>query len=325
MRLSFLKKWGLLLGLVMLAGCSTVTVETTVLRPADINMAGYEKITIGEFKGDGGPDLRHRLKSALFNASNYEILDRENLKMGMREQELIQAGLADGDESMGNIRVANALLTGDVRQDYQEEMKKGVAVNNDGKLVDSRYREGQARVKAALQIVDLETMQVVANAFLEEKEKAQSKAVIYGSPPRIDRVGLFDECHEDISAKFLRKIAPYRERVDARLFKQGDLAGNESGIAYFKAADYGEAAENFEKAWTDASRDAKMDPDEKAKAVYNLGLALEYLGEMEKALEYYQKANQLDFKDFYMEAEQNCKKRLRERERLMDQGAVPLD
>jgi len=90
-----------LLGSVLLYGCATQSLKLSVIRPAEINLKGFDKIAIGDIEDQNGglsahsKDISDKITSALFDSKRFEVLDRQHLGTLLKEHNFTASGLVD--------------------------------------------------------------------------------------------------------------------------------------------------------------------------------------------------------------------------------------
>ena len=308
-------------------GCKTAKLDTHVLRPAEINLSGYERITVGQFTGDGGSEIRNRLVQALFDCGKYDVLDRETLRAGMTERELKMAGLAKEGLAEGEVITANALVVGDSKQRCNQHVESTVVEyydlegNKHTKTVRQRYATGT--VEAAMKIVDLESTRIVANSLLNRKKNYNS-GWQDSTPPSVDPRSLYEGIYPGIVTEFMHKIAPYTETVQAVLYKSKRMPQTAAGITLFKSGDTAAAADSFAEALETGKADPKTKPKELANATFNLAVARLYLNQFDEAVAGFQEAIRLDpTNKKFREWLERAIRRREEHRKLQEQGVAP--
>src|SRR2546427_12914440 len=83
------------IGAVLVCACGTVAVRVPVMKPAEINMAPYQSVAIGEMTGAGNRPMSDSLEGALVNTKHFTGVDRQHMAQVMRELQLSSTDLAD--------------------------------------------------------------------------------------------------------------------------------------------------------------------------------------------------------------------------------------
>ena len=110
-----------------LCACGTVAVRVPVMRPAEINMAPYQSVAIGDMSGGGNHPMTDSLEEALVNTNRFTVVDRQHMSQLMRELRLSSSDLADPSAAakLGRVVAAGALIFGDVQTNYREQRRTG--------------------------------------------------------------------------------------------------------------------------------------------------------------------------------------------------------
>ena len=116
----------LVLGLLsagLLCACGSVAVRVPVMRPAEINMAPYQNVAVGDMTGVGNRPMTDSLEEALVNTNRFTVVDRQHIAQLMRELQLSSTDLADprAAAKLGKVVTAGALIFGDVQNSYREQ------------------------------------------------------------------------------------------------------------------------------------------------------------------------------------------------------------
>ncbi|MBI5528385.1 MAG: tetratricopeptide repeat protein [Deltaproteobacteria bacterium] len=316
--------------LVLIGGCRTVALHVPVLRPAEINMAKYKQVAVAEIGGNNGRAMADKLNEALVESGRFSVVDRQNLDRIIKEQGLSASDLTDPNTAakLGKVMAASAMIFGTGEKDYKETMKKesGTCTKYEGKKA-TKYacttytRIGSIKVKGTLKVVDVETGQILKTKTLPcEKNVATSKTD--GDPDRIDPEPIQEACVGMIVSMFMKAIAPYKEIVEAKFVKDGDMPSMEQGINQAKLGDWTNAVETFKAAVDSGAKNPKTSQSTLAKGWWNLGLALEYSGQFDEALKALKKAYELNPDDECLNEVKNVEKRKAEQKKLQEQEAT---
>ena len=299
------------------SACSQVKVSVPVMRPAEVNMAGYHSIAVGGLNGSGHELMAAALEEGLVKSERFQVVDREHLAQVMRELRLSASDLADPSKAsaLGKQVTANALIFGNVDERYKEDKSEESFSDKGGVRHVIHKLHGQARVVATLKVTDVATgALIVAKSFDEKRE--DSNTGVDEAPKAIDRDGLSKQARTTILNAFLHAIVPHKEILDASFFTHGDLPQLETGVGYAKRGDWKKAQETFNATIQDAERNPKISTQVLGKAYWNLALAYEYSGDYDKATALVDKAYQLT-QDGDMLAEQDNIKRLQSDQRKL--------
>ncbi len=274
-----------------MTGCGK-TVTRTILRPAEINMAGRETVLLEPVQGRGGEDVHARLKQALL-AKGFKVVDRGSLLDRAREEEIRQRQNID-NPSGGQITTANVRIAGRMLEPrHHVRQTTGVITYGNGQKVQGYGADVEATVQAAFDVTDLETATLITTKIITATQKG--KIPLAPTPPaHIDPSSLYQNCYPSIVQQFMAAIAPHEVRVNVRLHTVDKNPANDAGIVYFEQGDYPRAIERF----TEALQIARLDPKSDAKTIsqvtHNLGLCYEFNNQFDAALQTYREVIRLD-------------------------------
>ncbi|RKZ30517.1 hypothetical protein DRQ36_05310 [bacterium] len=299
--------------LLVLIGCGTTAIRVPIVKPAEINLKGIEKIAVGEISGFMGLDFADELTTALFNTERYEVLDRQNLNSILSEQGLTWTGIANPKESakLGDIIGAAALVVGRVSDhSYNEEVTYDDRKRKDGTNYRIYWRKGLAKLVINLKVIDVQTGRILATKQFEAGYSAQTTAT-NSKPAEIDKTSLYRGCREDIVKQFVKMIAPYTVYVKMSFLSDGDIPDLQMGVNMAKVGNWDNAISYFQRA-------VKENPGS-WKAHYDLGMAYECTGDYEIAIERLTTAYSLNPKNSIQTEIAYCRQRIEEQRRLMEQ------
>ncbi len=307
-----------LLMTIIAVACSSSSILIPVTRPAEINLKGFDKIAIGEIRGRGSRQLSDELTIALFESQKFEVLDRQHLDRVLAEHKLSLSGLMDESTAvkMGQLIGTAALIFGNITEyDYSEQLKhKDDTDKKSGKTTRRYERKGTAKVTATLQVVDLSTGKIIAISKLD-KAKSASKRSSGQKPAKIDRNRLFSQCRENIVQRFMRKIAPYTEKVSVSFATDDKMPELKQGYNMAKIGNWQAATESFQAAVA-KYKYGKVPVD---KAYYDLGLAYMYTDRFDEARQNFKMAYKIRAEGKYERALKKLQQRIEEKRRLQEQ------
>lgn len=299
-------------------------VSLQIMKPAEINLPGIKKIAIVDFQGPerSGSQIATLLQSYLMQSDYFEIMERDQLKRILDEQNLGMSGVVDETSAVqvGRLLGVDAMLFGEatsyeVEPDergtekvedkvgtgkYEEVDEKNIFTGKTRKvkkeimktvLVDRHYRIRRGTVAINFRVVSVESG--VLLAVESESKSYNSGKVIEGSYNTLKPQGeILSDLSKSICQKFARKIAPYYA-TEKRYIEPGK---NEIGAGkkYAESGLWPEAKD----AWM---RAIQVMPNEPA-GYYNLGVAYEMEGDLEEAEIYYKKALSVKQDKRYMDA-----------------------
>jgi curli biogenesis system outer membrane secretion channel CsgG len=325
------------------AGPSMVSVK--VHKPAAIHLADVKKIAVVDFIGEerSGSQIATLTQSILMGTQYYEILERDKLQRVLEEQNLALAGVVDDATAaeVGKLLGVDAMIFGEVTmydvEDFEEEkmVKERVGTGRyqtvekkdkkTGKIkkereeiyqevmVPKKYWVRKGDVAINFRVVDVETGKLLAaqsdsKSYDSEKGKSFFQAITDARQLK-PKGEILSELSEGICKNFVRMIAPYFI-TEKRIIESGP---GEIGIGakYAESGLWPEAMDSWKRAMVEA-------PQEPA-VYYDLGLAHEVSGDLDKAEEMYSQAVKMKQKKLYMEAITRIRNAKKEHEKLMKQ------
>lgn len=308
--------------------CGTVTVRVPVMRPAEVNMAPYSSVGIGEvkFSGNtgGGQAVSGQLEQELVGTNRFTVVDRSRMDAVMRELRLSASDLADPKSAakLGQQITAGALIFGDVNENYGEQASEEHTKDKDNKPHTTFKLRGTANVRATFKVVDVSTgRMVISKQYAEKREDTNTG---WDEKPRpIDRESLLTSARNEVVARFLKAIVPHQEYANANFQKDGDLPQLEGGIGWAERGEWKKAQDAFNGCIQDAEKNPKIKSDKLAKAYFDLGLSFEYNAEYDKARAMVEKAQQLSGNNDYLNELDSIKQLQLDAKKLAEQTAQP--
>jgi hypothetical protein len=268
----------------LLCACGTVAVRVPVMRPAEVNMAPYQSVAVGEMNGLGSRPMTETLEEALVSSNRFTVVDREHIASVMRELRLSSTDLADPGSAakLGKVVTAGALIFGDVANQFREQPSE--SHYKDDKGVQHTWHEikGEVNVRATFKIVDVSTGKLIIAKTYEERRSDTNRA-LDKRPEAIDRQSLERQARAAVIDRFMKAIVPHQEFMYASFQKDSDIPQLEGGIGWAERGDWKKAQDTFNGAAQDAEKNVKLKAPQIAKCYWNLGLSYEYAGDYDKA------------------------------------------
>jgi hypothetical protein len=295
------------------AGCGP-SARMIVMKPAEVDLKGVRNIGVAEFAGTRGADVADRLVEGLVRSGRFEVVDREHLRDLLREQRLAASGLVDEDSAVqaGNLAGVQALVFG--RVDRRNEVQRGDRwCDSKGRCHTPYQRQARCEVAATVKVILAETGRVAATKTFSEWNQASTSADDR-LPDEIDVDALCDLALDRVGEDFVRALSPHPVKVAVRFKKLGDDA-SQRGFELAKHGQMDLAAEAF----LEASQQAFDDPEDQARALFNLGLAYQYTDRFQKAEEALKAAIRLDPDKDYVAELERCRRNEADRRRLESQ------
>ena len=320
-----LKYFSIFIVLSMLIGCGTKSVMMTVVRPAEINLKGYDKIAVGQVLNPRGKinthseDLAEELTSQLVSSGRFDVVDRQHLKQIIQEQSLAVSGMIDESNApqLGKLLGVSVMVFGRIQEDgYKEEITKDKPYKDKKGVKHQRHhRRGKYIYNVSLKLIDVETGKILTAKNLSVLKTAK-KSAIDKNPDKIDRTALYTQSVSSLGKKFIRLIAPYTERVNANFETDDALPEVDRAVAMFKVGEWPDGMDLLKS----ATKKKKLEREVKGKTFYNLGLAQVYQGQYDLAIENIKKAIKYNpDSSRYMNALRNAKNEKKKAQELEEQ------
>lgn len=301
------------LSVALLISCASTSMYVPVTKPAKVNLAGIDKIAIGDIRGPASADVTDELTMLLFQSDRYQVLDRQHLNQILDEHDLTYAGLVNPDNAvdMGELIGSAALVFGRVaKHNFDEKVTYDDYKDKNGRSHRSYMREVIAYVDLTLQITDLRTGEIIAIRNISESAKGREMETDK-YPPDIDAAPLLKLARAKALESFMRDIAPYQVREKVTLLTDDNVPELKQGVAMVKTGNWNEGITYFQRAVENSPNSSK--------AWFNLGVACEYTHQYDKAVEYLKKAYDMENKSLYMKEYGRCKRLQTEYKQLQEQ------
>jgi len=307
----------LLVLLVVVLHCASSRIAVPVTKPAQVDITGIRSIAIVDFAGpeNSGAIASSMLTSRLFESKFFQLVERERVMQILEEHKLAMAGVVDAAtaKEVGRLLGVDALIFGEVtayslepdqvgtekverkvgtgqyrtvrrgNKEVREEIMKTV-------LVDQEYRIRRGAVGVTFRMVKVETGELLA--VKSNTKSYDSGKVVAGRGTLKPREQILKDLLAEVVEDFARQIAPYV--VVERRPIEGGKGMMSVGKKYAQRGLWEEARDAFAQ--------AVVNEPQSAAAHYNLGLALEVLGDWDRAEAEYQRAIKLQSKDMYIDA-----------------------
>ncbi|HEY5675586.1 MAG TPA: CsgG/HfaB family protein [Myxococcales bacterium] len=307
----------------LLCACGTVAVRVPVMRPAEVNMAPYQTVAIGEMNGPGSRVMTETLEEALLGSNRFTVVDREHIASVMRELRLSSSDLADPGSAakLGKVVTAGALIFGDVYTSYREEPDENRYKDEKGAPHTQYLIKGEAYARATFKIVDVSTGRLIVAKTYEEKRDDLNRTVDRRPQP-IDRIGLESATRRAVVDRFMKAIVPHQEFMFANFQKDSDIPQLETGIGWAERGDWKKAQDTFSTAAQEAET-KKLKSGQISKCYWNLGLSYEYAGDYDRAETMVSKAYALSNEKNMLGEIDNIHRLQADAQKLAEQNASP--
>lgn len=315
--------WAFWLLPVLLASCSTRHFQVSYLRPAALNLKGSQKIALGGITGKGAAALEPEIFQAIFETGRFSVLSSAQTRKLLQENSLVEASFSSNYPRNNLSALGDAtLLLGEItaydrEQVIEEREERDYDLNGLLRVYHVRQRRVWVTIEAWFQLIDCQTGEVVALRLFRSKVEAKSDEARYlprrvsSSPPAVpylDERLLFAKAREQIVNELMKLLVPYQDTADVYLYAERKIPALAQGVRFARMGDWVAAKEHFEE--------ALAEHPESDKAMYNLGVAYEYLGEFNKAIPLFRKAYQKKPIAQYQRELVHCKRLREEQKRL---------
>ena len=244
-----------------------------------------------------GQILADELMSRLSGVAAFDVVDRENLKSILREQQLAAAGITDEATAVraGKVMNAQAIIYCHVHATYErrQEIIKQTRLTGDRrkpfKIVDVPILVELGALSANYKMVDVESGKVYLTTKADasyNSRKDRGKIALPGSSLRVRVKGrgqILHALNRLCADRFMRRAFRFRSR-EAKL-RSSKYRADKQGVDQVKAGDYESALESF-------AVETETHPDNH-RAWYNRGILHEYFHQWSKGYACYQKAAEL--------------------------------
>lgn len=335
-------RFGLCCLVILFLFCTTQsTIWVERIKPAGIYMPGVRKIAVVDFKGpeQSGSHIASLLQSKLLETQYFEILERDRLTRILDEQKLTMTGIMNEATAskIGKLLGVDALVFGEVTL-YQVEPdelgsekvekkegtgkyewveEKNIFTGKKQKVkreimrtvwVDQYYRIRRGTVAVNFRVVDVETGRLLV-AHSDSKSYSSGK-VVEGSYRELKPAGeILQSLSSQLVDKFVSMIAPHK--VSERRMLESGTGKISEGKKFAQAGLWDEAIACWKKAIQTMPK--------VSSGYYNLGIAYEIKGDLDKAETLFKKAASLNQKKLYMEAIARVRHEKEEQVKLKEQ------
>lgn len=290
--------------LLFLSGC-TQKVTIKALEPAAIDRVTVTKrMAVLDFKYDR-VGLASKIETSLAssrieNEPFFTMLSRENIHQVIREQKLQNSGLVELEDivEVGGLIGAQALISGrvgkvSVNDTHHYETRSECADKKCKKLYyyDVHCTQRVTGLSADLKIVDVSKGDIIyADSFSRFAKHKHCRDYQKALPTR---ASVANSLALRIANDFTYKLTPHYKYFSVYLLEDPDLDYDDMQERLLKNALEYIKHSRFEKAETLLRRLINSTGEQSYVAFYNLGVVKEALGDYEKALSYYKKADDL--------------------------------
>ena len=307
------------------------TIPVTIMHPGEVNLKGVKVIGIGSSTGQNSAhsqDLATRLSSALL-ASNYfeKVIDRRNLDALAKEHNLSLKGMTNDAYATGigkYIGAANLIFLQITNDTYNEDVKSQSVQRYNSKTKSSYTttaytRTGKYNFTFSMKVTNTETSEILGEKAFPIELIAETSSE-GSSPDPIDRNQLYDNCLAVGVDKSIAYLIPHPITVNLEYLEDGDLPKRDTIQNYLTAGETDTALEML----SNAAKKSYSKPQIKAMALYNYGIILVYMGQINDGIDLLKQAIKLDDqKKQYFDSLQMAKQEKANYEKLQTQLKTP--
>ncbi|MGE3172054.1 MAG: hypothetical protein AB7O97_05460 [Planctomycetota bacterium] len=313
----------------LLAGCATHGIRVPVMRPAPVNLVQFERVAVDRFEGDGCEPFSDELAEALGAAENplngrtaFQVLHRAQIDRAIDDLRGRRSDAADQEmmELLQRWRTAQIVLSGFVEDHgVQEEIVDELVKARDGTQHPVRVRRTAARVCVQLRATDFDGGRVFDEVQLRGAASAQTRAED-GEPAPIDPIRLLAAARAQAVQSYLQRVLPHRVYVEVALYTDGDVPDLQVGNGYAEAGNWPLAAESYRRALDAMTGELA---EVRYKALFNLGVAHEFLDQFDDARKSLQEAYAIGQERMILDEIRRVEQREQEVRRLREQAGDP--
>jgi curli biogenesis system outer membrane secretion channel CsgG len=314
-----------------LVGCvTTMPIQMTV--PAETDISNVRRLAVMPFDGRGGAEVRSAVETALLNAQvngipYFTMVTRDQLDRVVAEQNKGHSVRFDNQTapSVGRLLGADALVTGSVTEydttdnRYSQQWER-TTYSGDGKkskkTINAPCLKREARIALTAKFINARTGQVIASKPLVASTTAEDCAETNSQIDVADKNVMLMGVANKVAMDLVNKITPHRvtKRVELRSADDGGGRVTEQVKRGYQYATNG----RWDLAISEWEQAAQVNPNS-AAAHYNLGVAYEAQGQLERARTSYDKAAQLKADTLYIRSSADIEQRIREADEVQRQ------
>lgn len=312
--------------LSLLAGCATQQFRVPVMKPAPVDLVHYERIAVDRFEGEGSEQFSDQLAEALGAAVNpmtgrqgFTVLHRKDIDKAL--DELRDRRGAEWDqrtmEILDHWRTAQIVLKGSMlRHDIETKVKEEKARDQKGHDIVRHFRVMTAVVSVQLETTDVGGNRLFDRAMMTATAQAQR---CLGDDPKgvLDPLPLLAGARAEVVQRYLDRVLPHQEYVAVNLYTDDALPDLQLGNGYAETGSWLQAAECYQRA-VQASNG--LPAEQRAKALFNFGVACEFSDRFDEARRSLQDAYALGREQLVLGELQRTNAREQEVQRLRQQS-----
>lgn len=313
-------------------GCAShESFHVSVLRPAEFDLARYQRIAIDRFDGVACDAFVTELSDALrsmptqSSEEHFDLVDRRDVDRLIDDMRRYPSLANEPNTPLAKWQLAELVIGGTIRQHEVVEnvttVERQIAKNaknaenaNQG-VEHVRVRQAHALVGVTILAKSNDGNEILDRIDIDESTSSQIESNV-GEPAAIDHAALLAAARNKVVDRYLLRIAPHRENAFVRLLTSGDLPPIQLGNGYARAGNWALALEQFEAAEQMASGELA---DQQYVAAYNRGIALLYLNRFPEARQAIERAYAASRDESMLRDLQAVERRAADHARLQEQ------
>lgn len=296
------------LGLVVAsAACLDSAYKARVRRlvPARMHMDRLKSLAIVDFDGEAGEAVASSIEHTLATTTPWHVVDRKVVRHTLAQQGLWGASHTQ-PSAVGDALGADVLLVGTVGvHRVKEDFSWDARFAQDGSPYTIYSRTGQILVQVTLRgieaatganlgvvTLDASTELPVETVRIDDAAQASPNYLLQLFAP-LPEVQLLADADRKLAQQFLHTILPHEETTEVCVYVHSDFRASVLAIEALERGDFTAAVALYEQANAQASS-FWYRPKIKARARYNLGVALGCQGRYDEAAQAIHQAALLD-------------------------------
>lgn len=267
--------------------------------PPEIVLKGVQRIAVMSFAGECGDEFSQRLLEGIGRSGKFEVIDRGNLDALLHEQGFQASAAVSGPSAvkLGQLLGPAAMFSGRVTSCSVEDSGLLVSRNSVTGAVKAYTRRLTGALNASVSLIDFTTGRQHAGQFIEATATLTTESP-QGPPEAPSRQALMRDLYADAMRKALRLINPWDETFVIVVYDDDDASRFKLKpfVEQMKTGDLRGAAEGL-RTVVDQGGGPKTTDKDRAKALYDFGVALMYTDRVDEGLPVIERALSLDPKN----------------------------
>jgi tetratricopeptide (TPR) repeat protein len=248
---------------------------------------------------------------------DFEIMDRREVDRVLDDLRGSSGRDQRAMEVLNEWQSVEVHLTGEVHtHNVREKLSENEFVDKEGAKHKKYSLQAVASVTAVIEASNSSSDRAFDNVKLAEVTSEVSTAV--DTMPRpIDHAGLLEVARRNIVERYLLRVTPREEYVQVKLFKDGDFPELGAGNGLARTGTWDGALDRYRTALERMTGELAA---KRYKALFNIGVALEYSNQFDEARKTLQEAYALEQDDVILREIENVSLREEEYAELLEQA-----